>query len=196
MRSMVRMSRRSVLSMIVAGMLLAGCSLPFGGESAPQIVPQTGTELQFTNYTHPQWGYTVDIPQGASPSNSRDGRITTITYADDTLIRGRYVTQIEVVPEIGARTPDQMIQEAAQRINPVPSTSPITTLDGALQGAQITFDAAKGEVCETRNAIMAAYVVGNNGYLVRVTSDGLNRCDTDTLPETQRVIGSFRPPSS
>jgi hypothetical protein len=159
-------------------------------------VPQTGTELQFTQYTHPQWQYTLDIPQGASVSTSRDGRVTTITYADDRIVRGRYVTQVEVVPEIGDTTVEQLLEAAALRIADEPVPSPVSANNETLQGAQITFATAKGEVCQERNAVMAGYVAAQTGYLVRVTSDGLNRCDTSALPETQRIIESFRLPGA
>ncbi len=179
---------------LVSVLALAGCSLPFRRSAPPPIVPQTGSELQFTTYTHPTWGYTIDTLQGASISDSRDGRTTTIAYGDDTLVRGSYTTQVEVVPEVGAVTPDQMLQQAIQPvISSPPAPSPIST--GTLPGAQVNYSTAKGDVCQDRNALMAAFVVNGTGYLVRVTSDALNRCNTDELPETQRVIGSFQPPA-
>ncbi len=198
MRSVVRRARTYIVTTAAAGtLLLSGCSLPiFGAEAAPTIAPQSGTELQFTTYTHPEWGYTVDIPQGAGISHNRDGRVTTAAYADDTIVRGSYNTQIEVVPEIGAVTPGQMLQQAVQPVisNP-PAPSPISTNGGALPGAQIIYAAADGDVCEERNAVMAGFVVNGTGYLVRVSSDGLNRCDTAAIPETKRIIDSFRPPA-
>jgi len=198
MRSVVRRARTYIVTTAAAGtLLLSGCSLPFfGSEAAPAIVPQSGTELQFTTYQHPEWGYTLDIPQGASVSNNRDGRVTTISYADDTIVRGSYNTQVEVVPEIGAVTAEQMLQQAVQPVisNP-PSPSPLSTSDGTLSGAQINYATPKGDVCQERNALMAGFVVNGTGYLVRVTSDGLNRCDTAAIPETKRIIDSFRPPA-
>ncbi len=198
MKSVVRRTRTLLVTIAAAGtLILSGCSLPFfGAEAAPAIVPQSGTELQFTTYQHPDWGYTVDIPQGASISHNRDGRVTTAAYADDTLVRGSYNTQIEVVPEIGAVTAEQMLQQAVQPVisNP-PAPSPISTNGGTLPGAQLSYAASDGVVCEERNAVMAGFVVNGTGYLVRVTSDGLNRCDTAAIPETKRIIDSFRPPA-
>ena len=195
MRSVVRCVRKPIQLCALASVLaLAGCSLPFRSSAPPPVVPQTGSELQFTTYTHPTWGYTIDTLQGASISDSRDGRTTTIAYADDTLVRGSYTTQVEVVPEIGAVTPDQMLQQAIQAVLPSPpAPSPISA--GTLPGAQINYSTAKGDVCQDRNALMAAFVVNGTGYLVRVTSDALNRCNTGELPETQRIIDSFRPPA-
>jgi hypothetical protein len=180
------------LAIAITSVLLAGCSLPFTGQDAPPIVPQTGRELTFTTYHNPDWGYTIAIPEGASVRPLKDGRITTLAYADDTIVRGEYVTQVEVVPEIGHATPTQLLQEAAARLVNPPAPTEVRNADGSLTGAQLTFETSKGEVCEKPNAVMAAYVVGQRGYLVRVTSDGLNRCDTAALPETQQVIKSFR----
>ncbi len=198
MKSVVRRTRTYLVTIAAAGTLaLSGCSLPFlGGDDPAPIVPQTGTELQFTSYIHPEWGYTLDIPQGASISHNRDGRVTTAAYGDDTIVRGSYNTQIEVVPEIGDVTPEQMLQQAVQPVisNP-PSPTPISTNGGTLPGAQIIYAAADGNVCEERNAVMAGFVVNGTGYLVRVSSDGLNRCDTAAIPETKRIIDSFRPPA-
>lgn len=198
MRSVVRRVHTYIAMIAVAATLvLSGCSLPFfRKEAPPAIVPQTGTALQFTTYTHPSWGYTIDIPQGASVSDNRDGRVTTIAYADDTLVRGSYNTQVEVVPNIDVPDATQLLQRAVQPVlsNP-PSLSPITANNGALPGAQLNYAAFKGSVCQQRNAVMAGFVVNGTGYLIRVTSDGLNRCDTAVLPETKHIVGSFRPPA-
>ncbi|RLB33411.1 MAG: hypothetical protein DRH12_18425 [Deltaproteobacteria bacterium] len=191
-----------LLTLCVVAGLFSGCGPAQQLASGPTPTPYTvemGKAFEFTAYEDPIWSYELAVPEGASIAHSDDQLHTTFEYEDTSIIKGRYVMQMEIVPELQDLSVSELLdQMTADTKDP----SAIKELNGdelVLDGRRVigsirSYEAEPGTYCPHPRALALAFVEGNVGYILRIESDALDRCEVESLPETRSVIASIRIP--
>jgi len=151
----------------------------------------------FNSYIHPRWGYQLPIPNGARIVSSPDELSTSFLYEDANLIRGAYNLSVDVLPETGADSPEELVQAMADAgIDIAPATT-VEVDGGRLVGAAISYLLPQGGTqCAEMRVLDVAFIEAGTGYVLKIRSDAPDRCDAQALPETQGVLSSFRVQSS
>lgn len=186
------------ISALIAALVLAACGAP--ATPAPVLPPTPpaqvatrGSVVDFAPYTQPAWGYTVAAPRESAVSSSTDGRQTILTYEDEAPFGGSLIIEIEVIPELGATTAEGLLAPWLAGREQSSAIRPVRGADGTL-GVAASFQEEEGAKCEQMRNVVTAFVKGSTGYLLQIRPDATSRCDAETLPETESIIGSFRLP--
>lgn len=183
----------------VAGLLLIArlSNWTDGSQPTPTPAPaevQPDNIIEFTSFVHPEWGYSLVIPKKRTISHSEDGYHTTFEYEDTHLINGSYTLEVEVVLQPGTDSPDELVQRLAHGAKNPSSTRKVSGEGGTVVGAAISYEIEGSKQCPRLRVLSVAFIEDGRGYILRVKSDALGRCEAERVPQTKPVVDSFRIP--
>lgn len=187
---------------LITGLLfIAGCTLspaPAGVRSDNTPAPfevRPDNIIEFTSFVHPEWGYSLAVPKNATISHSEDGHRTTFEYEDNHLIYGSYTLEVEVVPQPGTDSPDELVQRLTYGAkNPSPARK-VSVEGGRVVGAAMSYEMDGGKRCPHLRVLDVVFIEGGRGYILRIRSDAPGRCEAESVPQTEPVVDSFRIPN-
>ena len=147
--------------------------------------------LELVPYIHRELGYEIAIPNGAmideEISATNFGRLSSAGH----LLLGVSVVVSTDVLEREAASPEEFLQQLGNADKVIEVVADNGNLVGA--GVIVEEDGRFGSaVCETTIAQFMVFIVGEQAYSVFIQADAPDRCDVTLLPETAKIINSFR----